>query len=225
MSNDATTNLNSTALTAPAKTGDGFDSVDDGSSGSIIKGSKIKFTNSAEWLDEAAEVVDPKREFGVVEIAKYEQKWLDAKPVETRVLGRDEHFRDVEKLNAEAPETEWCEKFGKKVGPWQNCIAVYLFDPKTLEAFTWPTSTAGGFRAVAELKERVRRARMIQGDNVFPLVTLADTHMKTQFGGRQRPQFKVVRFITLGGTARPLLEPPAKPEPLRKELNDEIPFS
>ena len=40
-----------TALT-PTNVSDGFDSVDDGGSRSIIKGAKIKFTNNAEWVGE-----------------------------------------------------------------------------------------------------------------------------------------------------------------------------
>jgi hypothetical protein len=200
-----TTNGNRPASTKVSD--DGFDAVDDGGTRSIIRGMKLKFENSAKWIDTAGDVISPEREFLVVELTKGSQKWLDNMPAETRILSPREHFPDLERLNAEAPETEWREKFGKKTGPWQNFIAVYLFDPKTLEAFTWPTSTAGGFRAVSELKERVRHARMMQGDNIFPVVTLSDTHMKTQFGGRQRPAFKVLRFITIGGTQRPLLEP------------------
>lgn len=207
------------AAPAPTKISDGFDGVDDGGARSIIRGVKLKFTNSAEWVDEAGEVIVPEREFLVVELAKVVQKWLDAMPVETRVLAPAEYFPDLEILNAEAPQSEWRDAFGKKVGPWQNSIVAYLLDPKTMEGFTWPTSTAGGFRAIDELKGHVRRARMLQGANVYPVVTLADTHMRTQFGGRQRPQFKVKRFVVLGGVERPLLEQ-TEPEP----MNDEIQY-
>jgi hypothetical protein len=210
-----------TTLTPTKAFSDGFDSVIDANGNqSIIKGIKIKFTNNAEWIDDTGGVIAPTREFLVVELAKVTQKWKDNLPAEQRILDPAEPFPDVERLNAEVPKSEWREKFGKLVGPWQNSIAIYLFDPKTLEGFTWPTSTAGGFRAVDELKGRVKRARMMQGDDIYPLVTLGDTHMNTAFGGRQRPQFKVVRFVTLGGgQGRPLL---AEPKP--QELNDKIPW-
>jgi hypothetical protein len=216
---DTATDSNPPAAPAPTKVSDGFDSVDDGGSRSIIRGAKIKFAKTEEWLDEASDVIDPAREFIAVELAKVTQKWIDDNPAETRILGPDEYFPDIEKLNAEAPPEEWREKFGRKVGPWQNSVVLYLLDPKSMEGFTFVTSAIGGFRAIDELKGHVRRARMMQGANVYPIVTLADTHMRTQFGGRQRPRFKVVRFITLGGAARPLLEP-AKPEP----VNDAIPY-
>jgi hypothetical protein len=210
--------MNTSALT---KVGDSFDDVDDGGGSSPIKGDKIKYGNDDKWINaKTGEVIPPTRELLVAERIKGTQKWIDDKPAETRILATGEHFPDIERLNAEAPPEEWTEKFGTKRGPWQNVFFVYLLDPKTLEGFTWPTSTAGGFRAVSELTEHVRRARMLQGAaNIFPVVTLFSTHMNTRFGGRQRPRLEVVRFITLGGQARPLLEQP-KPEP----LNDAIPF-
>ncbi len=214
-----------TAPTAwvPPRASDGFDAVLDANGNrSIIRGIKIKFTNNAEWIDDAGEVIPPDREFLVVELTKVVQKWIDALPAEQRILEPHEPFPDVERLNAEVPQSEWTEKFGKLVGPWQNSIALHLFDPKTLEGFTWPTSTAGGFRCIDELQGRVRRARRLQGDNVFPLVTLADIHMNTQFSGRQRPHFKVLRFVALGSATeqQSLLAPADKVPP----MNDEIPY-
>jgi hypothetical protein len=208
---------------APVKIiSDGFDSVIDANGNrSLVKGIKLKFTNNAEWINDSGEVIGPDREFLAVELAKVTQKWIDNLPAETRVVAPGDFFPDVEKLNAEASQEEWRDAFGKRVGPWQNSILLYLFDPKTLEGFTWPTSTAGGFRAIDELLNRVNRARKLQGDNIFPLVTLADAHMNTQFGGRQRPSFKVARFIALGGgQGRSLLAAEPKPE----AMNDEIPW-
>ncbi len=217
--NGTTPALTASAPPAPApKRSDGFDD-DDGVGASIIKGEKLKFTNTGEWVDGDGDPIAADREFLIVELMKVNQKWIDGKPVETHILGSGECFPDIEKLNAEAPRSEWREAFGKMAGPWQNSFVLYLLDPKTMRGFTFPTSTAGGFRAVFELKGDVYRARMLQGDNVYPVVTLADTHMKTQYGGRQRPAFKIVRFVPIGGQARPLLEQP-EPEP----MNDAIGF-
>jgi hypothetical protein len=192
---------------SPTKISDGFDSVDESGTGSLIKGALVKFTNNAEWLiKESGEVIPPERELLVTELTKASQKWIDATPVETRIIGADEYFPDTERLNAEAPQHEWRDAFGKRVGPWQNSIVVYLFDLKSMEGFSFPTSTSGGFRAVDELKGHVRRVRMLQGNNVYPVVTLSDLHMNTAFGGRQRPHFKVQRFIALGSAdARPAI--------------------
>jgi hypothetical protein len=220
---------------------DGFDSDDDGSSRSIIKGAKIKFTNNAEWLDASTdEVISPEQKFIVIQIVKVTQKWIEGRPQETRILATGLPFPDVEKLNAEAPRSEWREHFGKMEGPWQNSYVVYLLDPRTMGGFTFPTSTVGGMRAVHELKEATRRARMLHGPGNYPVVTLSDVHMNTQFGGRSRPCFKILRFWTENGGTK---ESPAlsqqQPEQLgsdnqKKPLNelkmgsgdldDEIPF-
>jgi hypothetical protein len=200
--------------TTPARISDGFDAVIDANGkASPIKGVMIKFTNNAEWIDSAGEVIAAERKLIVIEISKVTQKWIDGLPVETHTLAADQYFPDVERLNAEAPQSEWRDAFGKRAGPWQNSIMVYLFDPDSAEGFTWPTSTAGGFRAVDELQGRVLRIRAMRGAHYFPIVTLADTFMNTQFGGRQRPQFKVVDFVALGSDTeqQSLLAKPTDP--------------
>jgi hypothetical protein len=212
--------------TAPASPmlHDGFDTPDEGGSGSIIRGMKVKFTKGAEWIDRDKVVIDPARQFFVAEIKKVVQQWLPgADRPETRELGPDEFFPDIEKMNAEAPRSEWRTAFGEQQGPYEAAYVLYLFDPRTMEAFTFITPTTGGHRAVDDLKGKVRRARMLQGANRYALVTLGDTHMNTRYGGLQRPDFKVLDYVPLGGPAKPLLEP-AKPRlSLRDEMDDGLP--
>jgi hypothetical protein len=50
--------------------------------------------------------------------------------------------------------------------------------------------------------------RQFRGEHVYPVVTLSDTFMNTRYGGRQRPYFKIQRFITFGSE---LLPPPDSP--------------
>jgi hypothetical protein len=113
---------------------------------------------------------------------------------------------------------------------------VYLLDPLTMGKYTFATGTIGGSIAVRDLVDRTQWMRRFRGMNVYPVVRLADVFMNTRFGGRQRPYFHVVRWITLGGggtlTAQelPQLEssPPTAPEvkpPSAKEVTgDEIPW-
>jgi hypothetical protein len=199
---------------------DGFGAVDEAGGGSMIRGEKLKFTNAAEWVNADGEVIPADCEFLIVEVRKALQKWSDDRPVETRVLADDELFPDVNRMNAEEPPESWREAFGKKVGPWQRTVFIYMIDPKTMRGYTYPTSTFGGFRAVSDLKADVKRARLLHGtDNIFPLVTLGSTPMKTQYGGRDRPAFEVVRFVPIGGNATPLLADPKAPP-----MNDSIPY-
>jgi hypothetical protein len=88
--------------------------------------------------------------------------------------------------------------------------------------------------------------RKLRGPNTYPVVQLADTFMNTRFGGRQRPHFKIVRWIRLGGEGGEVqaMSPPAqadqpqqaapqaglplheiKEPTLKEEMGDEIPFN
>jgi hypothetical protein len=49
-----------------------------------------------------------------------------------------------------------------------------------------------------------------RGPNTYPVVQLANMHMKTRFGGRERPHLKIVRWITLGEDGRALPAPEAE---------------
>jgi hypothetical protein len=178
---------------------DGLDGyADDDAGSSLIKGTKLKFSNDFEWMAGDDTVIAGDREFLVVEIVKAVQKWIDQRPVETRVLGANEKFPDMDELNAAAPREEWTEKFGKEVGPWDKCYVVYLLDPATMRIYSYPTNTNGGGHAVRELRETTRMARRLHGQNLYPRVRLGDVHMNTQFGGRQRPFFDIVRYEMLG---------------------------
>jgi hypothetical protein len=212
-----------------------MDGYDDDAGGSLIKGTKLKFTNDSEWVVGDDTVIAGDREFLVVEIVKAVQKWIEQLPVETRVLAADEKFPDMDELNAAAPREEWTEKFGKEVGPWQKCYVVYLLDRKTMQVYSFPTNTHGGGRAVRELRETTTLARRINGQNIYPRVRLSDVHMNTQYGGRQRPAFDIVSYEMLGSEratltaaepkqieAKPAEE--AKPKPAGKGTAQHVRF-
>jgi hypothetical protein len=205
---------------------DGFNDRDDDNSGSLIKGSKLKFTNDYKWLTRQGDQLGPEREFLPVEILRVHQIWgLDGKP-ENRVLGPDESWPDIEKLNDETPRSEWRESFGVMKGPHENAYFVYLLDPTTLAVFTFITTTDGGKRAVSELKEATRRARALRGPNMFPIVTLGDTLFSKKFG-RNRPEFRVKTYVPLGreAAAPAQLEHSGAAAKKPNDLNDSISFN
>ena len=186
---------------------DGFDGFsdriegDEGTQrGSIIQGITVKFSNEAEWLDRDEEEFPSDREVVVTDVLRIVQKWKDQQPVETIILQPKQKFPDIERLNAEVPQSEWREgPDGKKHGPWQAQYIVYLLDPATMNKYTYPTGTTGGAIAVRDLVDKVRWMRRLRGPGIHPVVTLSDTFMNTKFGGRQRPHFLIKRWINLGG--------------------------
>jgi hypothetical protein len=205
---------------------DGFE-IDDSEGSNIIKGAKIKFTLDFKWVvARSGEVIDPQRKFLILEILRVEQKWLpDQIKPKTRALGAGEPFPNFKKLNKDAPSSEWREKFGKRVGPYQGAHVVYLLEiddaSKKVAVFTWVADTegAGASRAIKELRETTQLTRRVQGNlNLYPCATLSDTFMPTQYGGRQRPHFNVLHFEALG----PTQEAPAQIEHAKPKQAERI---
>jgi hypothetical protein len=223
--------------------------------GSTIQGVLLKFTAEAEWVTGSGDAWDRARELILIGLLRLVQKWIDGKPVEKIIVPPGEKFPDVDAMNEAAPKSEWRENFnGEMVGPWQRECDVYLLDVRTLDQFTFPTSTIGGTSACRELAKKVAWMHEYKGPNVSAVVTLADTFMSTRFGGRQRPHFNIVRWVAgfsrcgNGDGDKALPEPTDKSgnggcvvetttsdngmpwevveEPsLREELNDDLPDS
>jgi len=232
---------------------DGVEGSDRPEGAGIIQGSLIKFTNEAMWTTRDGDELPADLELVAVDVGRVVQKWQDQQPVETIILQPHQKFPDIEEMNEKTPRKEWVEgPDGQPRGPWQAQHILYLLDPKTMDKFTFPTGTVGGRIAVGELRDKLMWMRRLRGPNVYPVVVLSDMFFPTRFGGRQRPHFKIVRWVRLGGEdgeveALPPPSPPpaatqaqpdlfAKPaeqsqselpsvrEPsLQEELNDSIP--
>ena len=117
-------------------------------------------------------------------------------------------------LNKSAPRSEWHEDLnGKMVGPWQAQRIVYLLDPKTMTKYTYPTATVGGSICIRELTDRVRWMRKFRGPGIYAVVTLNHTHMNTRFGGRERPDLRIMRWVQFGDGGKVLPAPAGGPVP------------
>ena len=191
----------------PTKLVDNFEGWDDGVEGDdrpqgagIIQGTLIKFTNEYTWVMRDGEELPENLELCPVDVLRVVQKWHDQQPIETIILEPHQKFPDIKRMNEEAPKEELVEgPDGKMRGPYQAQHIVYLLDLETMDKYTFPTGTNGGRRAVRELRNKLVWMRKLRGANVYPVVTLSDTFMPTQFGGRQRPHFIVKRWVRLGG--------------------------
>lgn len=210
---------------------DGFDDIDEDRGRSQIRGTLVKYDKSSGWLDTATQAaIDPTREFLVVDVVRSIRKWTPNNELaDFRVLAPNEPFPDTEKLNAEAPQSEWRDAFGKHVGPWERAVYTYMVDPRTLTTFTYPTATTGGLIATSELRTAVKLARSLKGGSLCPLVQLGSAAMKTRsFGVQQRPSSKIVDYFPMGGEAKPqpLLKSAkaesTEPAKAKTELNDSL---
>jgi hypothetical protein len=120
-------------------------------------------------------------------------------PVETRILAPGERFPNLDRLNAECPQNEWGEKFGKIVGPWQGQSVVYFID-EHFNKFSWPSpvTTTGSAIAVRELADQITLVRKFRGANVYPVTELGHIDFPTGYGLKQRPYLlKIKDWIRL----------------------------
>ena len=239
------------AMQSPTSALDGFpgfneevEGADPPQGGSVIHGTLIKFTSEAEWVTGNGDEMSRERELIVVDIVRIVQKWVDQMPQETIIVPPGEKFPDINAMNEAAPQSEWREDLnGKKVGPYQKQIVVYLLDALSLDKLTFPTSTTGGGIACRDLSDKVAWMRKNRGPRVSAVITLSDKFMPTKYGGRQRPHFEVVRWIGFdtgegrdalpapkpvltGGAAATPKTPPwneVEEPSLKEELNDDLP--
>jgi hypothetical protein len=117
-------------------------------------------------------------------------------------------------------EAEWEPGLdGKPKDPWAYTPRVELLDPKTLDEYRFETSNKGGRACVDELVNKVNKVRTLH-PGATPIVTLTTKIMKTKYGPRPRPSFKIVgwRFPKGGDPGTPVLPKPAN------DLDDAIPW-
>jgi hypothetical protein len=184
-------------------------------SGVSLLGTKLKYL-APTWTDpDEQEITGP---LVVHDIQRKVQKWLDdTRPTETLVLAAGEPWPDIAAMNAECPQSEWREKFGKLQGPWQGEHVVLFFDPETMMRFWWPspTATIGSAICVRELVAQTKLVRSYRGAHVYPLVELSHTFMSTNYGDRERPSLIVKSWVSFGGGDKslPVTQAPALTKP------------
>src|SRR6516162_6198389 len=199
---------------------DGVEGDDRPEGAGIIQGTLIKFTNEGKWVTRDGEELPTDLELVAANVNRVVQKWSDGQPVETIILQPHQKFPDVEEMNEKVPKKEWVEgPDGQPRGPWQAQHILYLLDPKTMDKFTFPTGTVGGRIGIRELVDKTTWMRRLRGPNVYAVVLLSDTFMNTKWGGRQRPHFKIVRWVSLGSEGGQV---EALPPPTSKERQPDL---
>jgi hypothetical protein len=178
---------NSTALTP---IGDGFNGYSDrveGDEGTpashgLFRGARVKFSNTAEWETADGDVIAGDLRLIITDVIRTVVKWgkePKAPPEETRIVPNGQPFPDVETMNNAIPREHWRPGINGPQGPWQTQHLVMMIEPRSMDEFTFITSTVGGAIAVGELAHKVKTMRKYRGP-VSPIVTLGDTPMKTR---------------------------------------------
>jgi hypothetical protein len=132
-------------------------------------------------------------------------RWKDdgSGPLEVIPVVRGAELPDLKEKNAKIPQSEWRIGLDSKPEPpyqLQRCLE--FLDPVSMERLSWPhnVTVVGSSRASDDLEGRIRVARRLAGENVYPLVRLESQHMPTQYNprGRQRPRLAPIRWARLG---------------------------
>jgi|ERR1700730_1967735 hypothetical protein len=206
---------------------DGF-AVQENTGTSMIVGKMLKFLDGRFTCDKT-ETLPANITLVAVGVVTVWVHWENNRPIEHRVTqpGQLHPYRDE---LPDLDETKWPPGLNDEPSdPWRDSRYLHLIDPKTGADYTFVTDSYGGRRAVGDLKRQIANVRSAHPEAV-PLVQLASTMMKTRFGQKPRPDFKIVGWRGRPETVAPTPEPgPRKPlerrtTPEPEPMDDEIPF-
>jgi hypothetical protein len=223
----------SNELTTTRANDDGWndESEDTGDSDHIIQGQLLKFSEGTWQYGQDATVYPERMPLVALATAAAWVRWEDNKPAQYDKRAPNTPWKERHELGFE-DETKWAlGPDGKTLrDPWQKTKFVYLMQPETSEIYTYSTSSWSGQNAVYELAGQIARKRY-SGIGVVPLVELTRAPMKTKFGKKWKPVFKVLRWVNPDGSAPEQTAPPlqAPAQPMKtinnlREMSDEIPF-
>jgi hypothetical protein len=134
------------------------------------------------------------------DVKRFVQRWANQKPIFTEEIPPGNADPDLDALNNAVPKSEWERGLdGNPKPPFQLQHAVYLLSPHDGSAYTSINSTIGQRIAVEHLIASVNRMRKWRGNRAVPIVELGSALMKTGFGMKQRPDFKITGWTVLGG--------------------------
>src|SRR5262249_18245693 len=182
----------------------------------VIQGDRISFNGKAgTWVDRNKQPLPP-LQLIVHDVARVVQKWgKDGMPAEPPIiLGPNEKWPDVDAMNKRCPETEWRKYFDKLVGPYQRQKAVYLWDPTTMQKYTWPTSSNSGMVCVSDLVEKIEMMRQFKRVKAIPIIKLS-SRLWSRRNGTLGPDLIVVSWMAkdTDGALLAVTEPAAIPAP------------
>ena len=170
---------------------------DDRTSSRVIQGGKLKFNDPSWYLD--GQVVTGQL-LTIIAMRKIVNKWTaDGKPLETQILLPSDPFPDFKALNAACPKSEWFERFGRQIGPYQGQRAFYFIDAD-YNRFTWasPVDTIGSTICFRETMDQIELVRRHKGPDVYPVTELGHIDFPTGYGLRQRPYLlKIKQWVRL----------------------------
>jgi hypothetical protein len=177
----------------------------------VIQGAKLKFLDPR-WLIDGQDVTG--KQLTLIGVRNVVNKWSqDNRRLVTNILQPGQKFPDFNKLNDEAPRSEWRMSFGKETGPWSGQHCLYFIDDN-YNPYTWasPITTIGSSIAVGEIVDHVNRVRKFREPDVYVVVELSHCFFKTGYGDRERPHLPAKALVKLQSNRARVLPTPDAPE-------------
>jgi hypothetical protein len=176
-------------------TNDGWNDAD-ADSGRMIRGQLIRCNDGRWFYSKEGTPVEPGARFLAAGTLATLVRWQNGQPTEVLTKQSGEPLPAVDDLNSQIDESEWeLGLDGKPRPPWQAQRLVYLVNTTTYSKVTFVTSSFGGARAIADLRDAIETRRRLYGDGAVPVVEPVSTPWKTRFGVKVRPAFKIVGWI------------------------------
>jgi hypothetical protein len=230
-------------------TNDSWDDAD-ADSGRMIRGQLIRCNDGRWFYSKEGTPVESGARFLAAGTLATLVRWHNGQPIEVLIKQPGQPLPDVDDLNSKIDESEWeLDPDRKPKPPWQPQRLVYLVDIATYAKLTFVTSSFGGARAIADLRDAIETRRRLYGDGAVPVVELVSAPWKTRFGVKLRPAFKIVGWVggnppaqigatppASGGGAAPAqvgimplqvqieAKPTASKKSVAADLDDQIPF-
>ena len=194
----------------------------------LIVGKMVKFTIDGKYKVDKAEILPDNTTLVAMDVTTVWVKWDDGKPIEHRITQPGQMHPDRADLPDQDKATWERGLNGEPADPWRDTRYLRLIDPRTGQDYTFVTDTYGGRKAVGDLKSQIANVRFAYPGAV-PLVQLGSTMMKTAFGLKPRPEFKVVGWRNKNNAAVQLTDgtqhkvAEKSPSEIEPPFNDQIP--
>jgi hypothetical protein len=206
---------------------DGF-SVAEKTGNNLIVGKMLKFTVDSNYKVDKADDLPDGTTLVAINVTTAWVKWLGEKPTEHRITRPGQVHPDRDDLPDQDKATWGSGLNGQPADPWRDTRYLRLIDPRTGQDYTFVTDTYGGRKAVGDLKSQIGNVRFAY-PGALPVVELGSTMMKTSFGLKPRPQFKVVDWRNKNNATVQLTHGPQNKPPeqnlseIEPPFNDQIP--
>jgi hypothetical protein len=195
-----------------------FDLGQIGMSGGAFGSARILKFDTDHFVTREGEVIGPERELIVLGLKKIVQKFVAKRLMETIVVPDGQKAPDIKAMNGSAPREEWGPGLdGQPTGPYSLVLVLKLLDAATMDCFAFVAKSIGGAIAIGDLSDKTKIMRRFRG-LVSPVVSCGVTNfpIKRLNIVRKRPDFRVLRWVTLGDGFDQKLPPPKPPKQLEQ---------